>query len=549
MVVIGLAATALVPVLITSARASQLAKVNGQAKNLSQERIDGLRNLPYHVDAQNGPFLDLLDQYYHDLNTTPTVLPNGGTGRYVASGSAGVGLPSGPYYEVSFANAFGVTGFSQDVYLQFLKPNSIPRQPVDMTLFPSYNSQVNGQDQPPSLMVGLTVRTSWSAYGAPHAYRAYTQISDNGKGQPLVTAQTRAVAVRVSSTAYDGSSLTGELASLGSDADLAASSSASVQARAANLAQNDPSGATVGAGTVSGAWATAVSPPNPYSSQASASGANGLQTTGSPCGWGSFGQTSTSDISSATTNAQPIVPYDLPTNSSAAASTSLNASGGTSCAGFNFSNVLPGSPATDPTLQLSPGNPIVRVSDTTGSGPLVTSSGSIATGAAGTPGAVVSTAGITMGQHLSIFPNLPASLVTDGKPLITIQITAQLKCTSGNATAVASYNGTLTYWTAAAGRQTVPLGWPAGGTAPSDPLTGIPLTTVVGNYNGATITLGTYIQSWSTGVQVVGGTTTGVQALNGIFSVTTAPTLGSTYPASAINLTVGQLSCVAADAR
>ena len=51
------------PLIISTLRATSLTKVQTQAKNLGQERLEQVKDLRYHIDRQNGPFLDMLDLY------------------------------------------------------------------------------------------------------------------------------------------------------------------------------------------------------------------------------------------------------------------------------------------------------------------------------------------------------------------------------------------------------------------------------------------------------------------------------------------------------
>ncbi len=63
---LAIVAAGLFPLLITGVRASVAAKYNTQAKNLSNERIEQMRNLTWHVAPSEGQYVDLLDIYFTD---------------------------------------------------------------------------------------------------------------------------------------------------------------------------------------------------------------------------------------------------------------------------------------------------------------------------------------------------------------------------------------------------------------------------------------------------------------------------------------------------
>ena len=72
---LGLLGAAIVPMLITGLRASVIAKLDTGAKNLSQQRFELMRNLPFRIayDPAISTGVDMLDTYYPNL--TP---PSGG---------------------------------------------------------------------------------------------------------------------------------------------------------------------------------------------------------------------------------------------------------------------------------------------------------------------------------------------------------------------------------------------------------------------------------------------------------------------------------------
>src|SRR5512133_2127976 len=120
-----------VPVFIGLIKATAVTKAHTQAKNLSQAQLDAMRDLRFHVDRQNGPFLDLLDIYYTNANSASpvTTVTSGAqtlTGRYVATGGGSGGVPTAPFYQVTTGAIAGANGFSQTIDTQFLDPPGAP---------------------------------------------------------------------------------------------------------------------------------------------------------------------------------------------------------------------------------------------------------------------------------------------------------------------------------------------------------------------------------------------------------------------------------------
>ncbi|MHB8341745.1 MAG: hypothetical protein ACYDB7_11315, partial [Mycobacteriales bacterium] len=343
---------------------------------------------------------------------------------------------------MSFANVPGFTdaaqtipGFSnytETVDSQFIVPNTTPSTPV--TPPSSYNSQASVVDSPPSLYLGVTVFVSFSIYGGTHTARYYTEMSGQGNGTTLVLAQSGATALSVSATAYDGSTLSGSLGTVGATGTLSNNSQASAQASAASLTQVSPdgtTGSTCPSGIESCAYgeqATAVAPPDSGSnSEADLITQEQTDSAESPCGWGAFGPTFVSDVSASVDNSQPLAPSDVENGASPLPTVSAGLKPQTSgpCSGLYFTNVLAGSPATDPNLDLVAGQPIVAIPNAIGGSNVVTASGNVNTPAlpfSGTPPPVTSSASVAFNQPVELFPGVP--LAADGLPLITVQITS-----------------------------------------------------------------------------------------------------------------------------
>lgn len=596
LVLLALAGAALLPLLISGSRAALLARQMTTAKNLTTARINTMMALPYHIAAQNGPFLDLLDDYYTNASTTPTsITATGGTGVFVPSGTVPGQTASTAYYQVTFAAPSEPTGFSQVVDTQFLVPNSSPRQVL--TPPSTYNNLTVNTDTPVSLLVGVTVVTSFTLGALSQSYRTYTELTDTGHDSPLVVAQSGATALSLSSSAdvysatsgsYVNSALTGTVGQVGIDASLATESSAFAQGLGASFTQNPSDGSTGSSAT--GAQASATSPPDPAGSTGQTS-AGQLQTDSneSPCGWGAFGPTTVSDVSTTVANAQPRAPEDVESGSpQPTVQAGLMATSGGACSGVSFTNLLASSPAvpTNPAMELQPGVPLVVVPNTTGAGTVLGAAGNVDTPAltfttsGGTSGhaPVTATATTSASQVLQLFPGMgfvsasTAGGLPSGNALVVVDLTnVSLSCASNSADATGSYSGTLYVWEqpqpgGEAGYVSYPLTYSSGSTGtppPPPPLPVISSIPVGYTSQGVAVPLSNWIASWQTGGLVQqqptggGSASVGLHTIPGAFSLVTQPTLmdpttsdpQTTYAPSAINLTLGRVSCVTEDNR
>src|SRR4051794_483228 len=272
---VAIAAAGAIPLLIVGMKASNNSKLNTQAKNLAQQRMEAMRDLPFHVDRQNGPFVDLLDIYYTNMSTTSVSRTRAGeteVGQWVSGGAASP-APSGPFYKVSVSNITGFPTFTQTIDTQYLK---VSGQPLASTTFTGYDSQSEGHDQPPTLMVGVTVITSWNDHGVTHSYTSYTRIADSRGLTSAVTTQGSASFLRVSSSGEAGNALTVDVASADASGSQSTGSTAAADVRA--LEARDSTGQDY-----EGATATATSP----SASGPGSGWLGPLTSGTSgsCGW------------------------------------------------------------------------------------------------------------------------------------------------------------------------------------------------------------------------------------------------------------------------
>jgi prepilin-type N-terminal cleavage/methylation domain-containing protein len=566
-VMIALGLTALVmaaalPAFIAMLRSTVSVKLDTQGKNLTQERAEQIRDLRFHIDRQNGPFLDLLDIYYTNALSagTPTALTVGGTlltGSYVASGAAAAGEPAAPFYRVTTGTLAGTSGFRQKIDTQFLAPDGsvIPASRFQDV----YNSQVAGKDQAPSLMVGVTVITSWKSAGKTKSYRTYTRISDGRSAAPVIQTQGRAVAVDVTSTAADGTTL-------------------ELQQGVASADGSQSSGSTV-AGYATGALASRsgyvpvsglLTQFNLPTQAVSTTGSSSPQA-GSGCHWYGFGRTAVVDGTGSVATGLPKAPSDV---DSATPANQLYGSvmdnSGSSCGLLSFDNLEGGGlarPAGDLLGDEMGAAPYVSVPDIAGGSASAISGGAYVSSNALTsvPQKSISGASAFAKRKVVLFPNNPES---GGQGLVSVTLgSAQVDCGSGSSSTTGSVVGkyavTLGWW----GQHLVaPLDanprWHTA-TWSYDSSAASPMTLASGSDtwdpNSTRLGNGTMlnqliVSSFGTAPAVVnnGALQSGLRGFtNGILSLTTASTLvneaGVGY--SAIKLQLGQLTCVADDQR
>lgn len=548
--------TASLPVLLSMLQSTVTTKLNTQAKNLAQERLEQLKGLRFHVDRQNGPFLDLLDLYYTNATsagTVSTVASGAGTltGRYLATGSSnGV---AAPLYEVSTGALPGNTDFSQVVLAQYLGAdgNVLPASRYQ----DQYDSQVVGKDAAPSLMVRFTAVTSWVQGGRPKTYRTTTVITDGRPEQPVIQTQAKAIAVSVSSTGADAATLQlhGGLTSL----DGAQSSGSSVSGYVAGAVATSSGSAPI----------TGVVQQFSLPGQAvSTSGSNAAQ--GGPgCSWFGFAANGVSNVTADLSQGLPKAPADVdsavPSNVATGAITQGTTS---SCGMLSFDNLVGGGvPRTSSDLLGAHmgGVPYVRVPNGDSSGPGVSGSGYVtASAVTATPKQARAGARMDMGQPVVLFPGNPESPANRGLVSATVS-NASVDCVSASATT----SGTVV------GRYDLALGWWGKGSTDtaarwhtrtwSYRSAETPSLTVSGDTwepdatflaNGATLSQlvpQVTVPSATEGV-VTTGASGGLRGFtSGILNLTTAPTLTneSGVGHSAIRVQVGQLTCVADDQR
>lgn len=569
LLMVVLAAT--LPAFLAMVKAGTTARMQAQAKNLAQERLEQIRDLRFHVDRQNGPFLDLLDLYYTNASTagsstTVNVGPLALVGTYVPTAAASGGLPAGPYYKtvinsicVDGTSCPAGTSFVQTIALQFLQPSGAP---VPASRFENtYDSQTVGGDAPPSSTVGVTVVTSWTQAGQAKSYRTYTRVTESRPAAPLIQTQARAVAVDITSTAADGTTV--ELQGGVSSADGAQSSGSSVSGYATGAVATRTGYAAVSGQAVQFSLPTQA---------ASTSGSVTPQSAGSGCSWYAFGKTTVTNGGGDVSTGLPKSPTNVDGTTPPAVMTgALVPNGSSTCGLLSYDNTVGGGVArgsSDNVGQVMGTAPFVSVPDTTGSTPVVSGATYVTSNAlTASPQKSQAGAQARATQPVVLFPGYGAS---GGRGLVSVTLTsAQVDCTSATTSGAVG---------AVTGKYVFTLGWwgrGQGEAAPkwhsrtydydstrSTPLnqsgdTWDPANTAIGN--GLTLSqvvtgpsAGFALGAVSAGATDASGSVTGLRGFaGGVLTLTTASTLlnetGAGY--SSIKVQIGQLTCVADDQR
>jgi len=198
--VFAVVASAAAGMIITGLRTSLVTRLDTGAKNLSQERLEIMRNLPFHIDrdpAATAPdSSDLLDIYYRNTTAAANTTSNGyvaacGAQTATCTGRGAWDPASGSFYRVVFNPVPGYPKYKQYVTTQFLNDQRVPLAPG------TYDSQTSGIDAGPSQFVGVTVTTYWSVGTLTKSFQLQTLISAGRPGAAQVTGQGRAAAVKL----------------------------------------------------------------------------------------------------------------------------------------------------------------------------------------------------------------------------------------------------------------------------------------------------------------------------------------------------------------
>ena len=507
--IFGIAATAVLPLLLAGIRGGTHAKLTTQAKNLAQERLELMRNLPFYVAQQNGDYRDVLDIYFRDLQNPGTVTAGDpcSARRYEAGSTSYVcQLPT---------STVGQATFTQVVRTQFLNAAGAVVAPRA-----DYNSQTINRDAPASGLLSVVISTTWKQGAESREFVLRSRIANSANDAPLITSKIRASAVKVTGTDSSGAVLQFESGLLSADGSKSTASSATATAMGAYASSS--------AGLeVKGAQVALSAPPDDVLS--SLPNDSGKNLSGTDCLLICFGDTRIKGAAAAKVSSG--VPQVGISGSTTRLEAELSRSGGVGERGFDYNNTdLANAVGTLGVSEL----PLVSSGEGI-SGPVASSQGSLTAVSTGST-SVTSTVS-TSSETVQLFrtASAPAGLV-------------QLKLSSASLTCVdGSGRGVTASWSAQVSVRTSSTAYTTWNVTPGG--TSLPEPASVMTATG--LPLSNYITSWS---GLVGSTssvaqtaTSGVSGnIPAVLSVLTRPTRLSD-PGSVINVTLGSLSCEAED--
>ena len=513
MVILGVVLASTTPLIIGGLRASRTAQLNTQARALGQERIEKMRNLPYHVARANGQYLDVLDIYYRDVQPSAG---NAGSNDPCATRT----YSAGSYSCTITSLGSPYQSFRQVVTARFLDANRSVLTPASF-----YNSQTAGVDAPVSNLLGVDVLTSWTSGGKTHGYTVHSQIVNAVAGETILEGKLRIRALSITSNTASGDLAQLQAALLSLNGDVASGSSADLSAvtALASMASGQ---------SIAGAQETLTAPPAAVGNSPSDSNGYSLDPS---CATLCFGQTAVSgDQNVNVSSGAPQV-----SSSSNPLEVALRRTGSNVYRGFSYSNA--DNTNVDPSLVIQ--------------GPMVSggrgATSDVATGwgylnAGGTGATALVDKG---GFQLPVLELFPTLFAPDG--VVQVSITsASLSCSSGGSSGAVSadWSGEVRVWSDATGRY---VAYPVRTGALALPA---PPTVVVlpAGACATPVMLSTWVSAW-TGLNSTSDISKGagrraVGVVSSLVSVLTVPTRTGD-PTSALNVAVGSMSCVAEDGR
>jgi prepilin-type N-terminal cleavage/methylation domain-containing protein len=419
MMIFAVVTIATAPLFVGGLKAGRAAQLHLQGKSLTQERLEKMRNLPYHVARQNGQYLDVLDIYFRDLQANGALSAGDvcSTRTYAAATST--------YTCRITALGTAYPGFSQVVSTQFIDAARAVKVPPA-----TYTSQTAGVDAPVSNLLSTTVVTSWTQAGKTRTFSLRSFIANAQADPNVINASLRASAFSISSNMSTGDVLELEAGLVSSEGALNTGSTAGLSVAAAR-------GGLASGVSATGASLSLSAPPAATGSSPSAGGTF-LQ---SSCAMLCFGDT-------AITGAQTAdVTSGLPKVSASAnqVTATLKRTGTGSFKGFSYSNADPSVIA--PALLLDPTLPMVSAYQAAGGSTVASASAYL--DATGSGASAVKSSSTVAVNELDLFPT---TFISGGRGLVRVVLSsATLACQSGGgATSVtANWAGQVGYWSSA----------------------------------------------------------------------------------------------------
>lgn len=575
--ILVLVTAAIYPQIVVGLRATGTARDITQAKGVAQAKLEQMRGMPFYVGREAGDYIDVLDTYYRNT-TAPTVSPSCAastltdlpattwTGYVPASSARCAWEPSGALYRkvINPVQSPGLGAFAMVISTQFLT-GATPPTPIAARA--GYNSQVAGSDAPPSTQIGVTIAVMYRTHSGVKYVTSYSQVERTSATDPLIESAAQATTVHVSSASQawsmwkegdedpDGSTqnLTTLMANMGIvDLQGELFTGSRVIANATSAA-----GATSAPAVVTGASTNLTAP-----ADSPATGAVAPDTQlPNGCTWICFGATRTDSVSAYASNGAP-------NSGSPDAPIRSYIPNGAGRYGFWFDNGKWRNP-----LQLANGQPMVSL-DTSSAGSMpgvrncavggsgatnqnnyLTATGFLTATPANSTAPEVSSCSTAQSNAIRIFPT---TFAPNGVVRITLsRASAYCRVRAGSPnSADLDWEATVQYWN---GSSYSTAGTIRPGNT-TDPLAAVNMNMVIDGGSGRT--LGDYISSWSSSTSDDIERTTGPKAVEAsvpaVVRLITMPTRNFTKlflntskvdPASAISVSVGALSCSAADYR
>ena len=534
MMLFAVMAVASLGFVMTSLSSTALARTDAVAKNLNQQLLESMRNLPYFTHANVSTVPDLLDTYYTSTLTAASGTEASGFVAATAPRNPVKGDPAtGPFFRRVLAAPSGYAGYSRRVTAQFVgNANAVLAHPV----FDSTSTGSTGL--PPSATIAVRVTTLWETGGQPRQFTVESQITEGAGRPPLVTLQARMSLLRFTGVLPDSRELLAEAGVLNLDGSLSSTTVASAVVQAASAGIADGS-------RIDGAAGTLAAPPTASTTVASL----GPRTLTEGSELAAVSGTSVTGLAVSSDAGLPGV------GTATAPVTTVvhgNGLGGTSY--FKATHL----PTTGTRLGLLPG-PVVRAAADScgGSCEAVKATGTLASTSGPTHSATAALGGTVTGT----IGLLPTTTSPEGLIKLTLSsfaLTCQSAAGSSPPGQVAlTYSGTVshrTYDPIAGYGYSVPVA--ISSSHANDPLTTIDPMTIVGvDGSGIALHLSDYVQSWSSLTSTAAAAATVVNAngtaasitVPGVFTFTSTPLRA--VPGSTFGLQLGSASCTAGDIR
>ncbi|MBA2954490.1 prepilin-type N-terminal cleavage/methylation domain-containing protein [Nocardioides sp. MAH-18] len=547
---------AVLPLLVSGIRSNDIARAAAQSKGFAQAELERMRNLPFYIAPSAGDYRDVFDRYFRNVSTPAAAAQCGTTGNHPTPKTTWTGYvsasadrcswePSGAFYRYVRTESTNpeLKGFVVVVDTRFLSDTT---PPTVIAPYTGYNTQTVGKSYPPASQASVTVAVFQASKRLREPIVSSTQISRREIPAARMSSTLDVTAVDLGTANTDGLpvTLSAGLVKLAGELTYSSTANAVLASTTTGAATGEQAG---------GAGITAAAPPDVSDSQDDESAG---QLNGAGCELACWGNTRRSAVALSAGNALPNAGSPTSPLQAILRDTVHNGLSLAAGAGAQYRPALALAPSKGLVTMHSGSdtNPGVSggcASTSSGGSVRVASSGWLRTTAiddAASP-LLVESCGVARTAPVSV---LPTTFAPDGVVRITLT-DAKVRCAVSGAahaaTASVGYTAAVEVW-GPSGYTTVAT---VTETTASDLLATVPLTTPVGGGH----TLGDYISSWSavSSSEVTKTAATGAATVNvpGIISLTTQPTRedasGASDPLSSVTVSVGVLSCSAADAR